>query len=132
MSVDLVVSAQEPVVSMKGFKELKVWQRSKSLVSAIYKLTAMFPEHEKFGLTNQMRRCSVSVPSNIAEGHARTRKDFSRFLHIAYGSLNELETQLEIACDLDFVEEKKIEPLLNEIQEIGKMINGLKRSLTDA
>lgn len=131
MSVALVVRGQESVVSMKGFKELKVWQRSKTLVTHIYTLTATFPDNEKFGLTNQMRRCSVSVPSNIAEGHARSTKDFLRFLDISYGSLNELETQIEIACDLGFANIQQIEPLLLEIQEIGKMINGLKRRLTD-
>ena len=115
----------------KGYKELKVWQRAKSLVTEIYKVTAGFPKEEVYGLTNQMRRCAVSIPSNIAEGHARSTKDFMRFMDIAYGSLNELETQLEIACDLTFLNMARAEPLFQEIKEIGMMLNGLKRSLAN-
>lgn len=116
---------------VKGYRELVVWQRSKRLVIDIYRLTADFPQEERYGLTNQMRRCAVSIPSNIAEGHARSNKDFLRFLDIAYGSLNELETQLEIACDLRFLSEETIKAPLLEIQEIGRMLNGLKRSLSN-
>lgn len=119
-------------MAAKGYRELKVWQRAKSLVSEVYRLTSTFPKEEMYGLTNQIRRCSVSIPSNIAEGHARGGKDFLRFLDIAYGSLNELETQIEIACDLNFLVADSIQGYLNEIQEIGKMIHGLKRSIADA
>ncbi len=118
------------VVESKGYRELKVWQRAKALVAQIYALTAAFPKEEIYGLTNQMRRCAVSIPSNIAEGHARSGKDFLRFLDIAYGSLNELETQLDIAADLHFTDYEMITPLIKETGEIGKMLNGLKRSLT--
>jgi four helix bundle protein len=115
-----------------GYKELKVWQRAKLLVSGVYRLTSTFPRDELYGLTNQMRRCAVSIVSNIAEGHARSQKDFLRFLDIAYGSLNELETQMEIAVDLKFVERAETKSIAAEIQEIGKMINGLKKSLGSA
>jgi len=115
-----------------GYRELKVWQRAKALVIEIYKLTTSFPKEEMYGLTNQMRRCAVSIPSNIAEGHARSGKDFLRFLDIAYGSLNELETQLDIATALEFSARPATNILMQEITEIGKMLNGLKRSLTDA
>ena len=135
MSITQVIRRQESGVSVvKGYKELIVWQRSKTLVSEVYKLTANFPKQEWYGLVSQMRRCAVSIPSNIAEGHARSSKDFSRFIDMAYGSLNELETQLEIACDLSFLERESLKIHFEEINEIGRMLNGLKRSLktTDA
>ena len=132
-----VKSSQSPVFrvqfvddSMKGYKGLKVWQRSKALAKVIYVKTEGFPKGELYGLVNQMRRCAVSVPSNIAEGHAR--KEFKRFLDIAYGSLNELETQAEIAMDLGFLKSKDFKEISSEIEEIGKMINGLKRSIESA
>ncbi len=129
------ISSQSSVVSLqefaiqKGYKGLKVWQRSKTLVKQIYVLTQNFPKEELYGLTNQMRRCAVSIPSNIAEGHARSEKEFLRFLDIAYGSLNELETQCEIACELSFLTMDTLLSLSDEIDEIGKMINGLRRSI---
>jgi len=124
-----VVSYQEYDNAMKGYKGLKVWQRGKALVKLIYVMTQDFPKEEMYGLTNQMRRCAVSIPSNIAEGHARSEKDFSRFLNIAYGALNELETQCEIAVDLEFLKQKDFKTIASEIEEIGKMINGLQRSI---
>ncbi len=128
---DISFQENDAVVITKGYKELKVWQRAKKLVIEMYKVTALFPKEEIYGLTNQMRRCTVSIPSNIAEGHARSSKEFIRFLDIAYGSLNELETQLEIACDLGFLEASHIDSLFREIKEIGMMLNGLKRSLAN-
>ena len=88
---------------MHRFKELEIWKKSRKFCSEIYSATADFPADEKFGLTNQLRRASVSIPSNIAEGSSRnSQKDFSRFLEIAIGSAYEIETQLIIASDLVF------------------------------
>ncbi len=109
-----------------GYKKLIVWQKSIDLVVAIYALTKEFPKEELFGLTSQMRRASVSVPSNIAEGSGRhTKRDFHHFLSIAYGSVMELETQLIIAKKLLFGKihaYEKIEPLLGDvIRMLNKM-----------
>lgn len=93
---------------MSDYKDLEVWKKAVELVTEIYRLSAEFPESEKFGLTNQMRRASVSIPSNIAEGSARHHaKDFIHFLRIADGSAAELETQLIISSKLDFVADTK-------------------------
>lgn len=93
---------------MHKFKELGIWQKSKLFCSKIYNETASFPTDEKFGLTNQLRRASVSIPSNIAEGSSRSsNKEFARFLEIAIGSAYELETQLLIALDLGFITPEK-------------------------
>src|SRR5690606_7033054 len=109
---------------MHRFKELEIWKRSRLFCSEIYKITAGFSESEKFGLTNQLRRASVSLPSNIAEGSSRqSNKDFSRFLEIILGSAYEMETQLLIAFDLKFISEKELETINNELQEIVKMIS---------
>ena len=88
---------------MHNYKELKVWQKSMDLTVKVYQLTSMFPDSEKYNLTSQARRSSVSIPSNIAEGAGRhTKADFSRFLDIAYGSSSELDTQLILSHDLIF------------------------------
>ncbi len=114
----------------KPHHKLDVWKRSLSFVTNIYKMTSKFPNEEKFGLVSQMRRAAVSVPSNISEGAARnSRKEFINFLHIAQGSVSELETQILISRNLGFIEPKKVEPLLQELDEISKMIIGLQRSL---
>jgi len=115
---------------MHRFKELEIWKRSRLFCSEIYKITAGFSESEKFGLTNQLRRASVSLPSNIAEGSSRqSNKDFSRFLEITLGSAYEMETQLLIAFDLKFISEKELETINNELQEIVKMISKFKSNL---
>ncbi len=86
-------------------KDLKAWQESMDLVVTIYKVTSKFPDEEKYGLTTQLRRASVSVPSNIAEGSARKgNKEYIQFLYVALGSLAELDTQLEIAHNLEFID----------------------------
>lgn len=109
---------------IKNHKDLNVWQLSMELVTDIYRLTGTFPKEEIYGLTNQMRRAAVSVPSNIAEGAARnSKKEFIQFLHIALGSSAELETQLIIASNLEFVQE--VEPFLKNLTTIKKMLNGL-------
>lgn len=112
------------------FKELQIWKRSRKFCSAIYNITTGFPNSEKFGITNQLRRTSVSIPSNIAEGSSRnSNKDFSRFLQMAIGSAYEIETQLLIASDLKFISEKQLTPALSELEEITKMISKFKYTL---
>lgn len=115
---------------MHQFKELVIWKRSRLFCSSIYEVTARFPSDEKFGLTNQLRRASVSIPCNIAEGSSRnSNKDFSRFLEIAIGSAYEIETQLWIASDLNFITENELSFQLTEIEEIIKMISKFRSSL---
>ncbi|MCK4398698.1 MAG: four helix bundle protein [Methanophagales archaeon] len=109
---------------MKNFKELKVWQKGIELVAIVYKITSSFPEEEKYGLIAQMRRAAVSIPSNIAEGHLRkTAKDFKQFLSIARGSCAELETQIIIAHELDFIHGDNFENLSSKIEELSKMLS---------
>jgi four helix bundle protein len=113
---------------MRGFRDLAVWQRSMLLVERIYRLTARFPDSERFGLVGQMRRAAVSVPSNIAEGHALKQTGaFLRHLAIASGSVAELQTQLEISRRLRFVEDPI--DLFDELDQIAKMLTGLRRSV---
>ena len=89
---------------LKNYKELKVWQKSYDLCLDVYRITTRFPNEERYGLTSQLRRAAVSVPSNIAEGYGRkTTNDYIRMLYISYGSLCELETQILLAGDLDFL-----------------------------
>ena len=114
----------------KPHHNLEVWKRSLDFVTKIYKVTTKFPNEEKFGLVSQMRRAAVSIPSNIAEGAARnSKKEFINFLHIAQGSAAELETQILISRNLNFVSQHQTDPLLTELEEISKMIIGLQKSL---
>ena len=113
-----------------NYKNLIVWQKSITLVTLIYKLTAKFPSEEKFGIISQMRRAVVSIPSNIAEGHARrTTGDYIRFVSIAEGSLAELETQTIVSIKLDFCTESETTEIFSLMEEIRKMLNSLRRSL---
>jgi four helix bundle protein len=115
---------------INSYKDLIVWQRSMDLVVEIYKLTELFPNSEKFGIINQMRRAAVSIPSNIAEGrHRSTRKDFCQFIIVAYGSASELETQIEISKRLSFCDLNKFEKADILLDEIMKMLNKLISSL---
>lgn len=109
---------------MHRFKDLEIWKLSRTFCSDIYAITSLFPDVEKFGLTNQLRRASVSIPSNIAEGSSRaSNKDFSRFLEIALGSAYEVETQLLIAFDLGFLNTEQLESLNIKLEIIIKMIS---------
>lgn len=111
---------------MKTHKELDVWQKSMKFVTTIYKQTQTFPGDEKYGLTNQIRRSAISVPSNIAEGAGReTLSENLRFLFIARGSLTELDTQLLIAKNLGYLSLENFEEMNNEIIVIGKKLNNL-------
>jgi len=109
-----------------------VWQRAVDLVLKVYEATDCFPQKEVFGLTNQLRRASVSIPSNIAEGQGRnTTRDFLRFLAMARGSLQELETQLLIAYRLGFLRDCDNDELAALVADTGRLLNGLSRSLTN-
>jgi len=115
---------------MKSHKDLKVWKDAMAHVTSIYNNTKYFPEDEKFGLTSQIRRCAVSIPSNIAEGSARnTDKDFMRFLYISLGSAAELHTQLIIANNLKFLKDEEFKVLLKDTDAISKMLSGLIKSI---
>ena len=115
---------------LKSYRDLLVWQRAIELVVLVYRLSAEFPRNETYGLTAQIRRASVSVPSNIAEGYGRgTRKEYLQFLSIARGSLKELETQAIIAERLSYATSAQIERLLSDSERLGKMLGSLIRSL---
>jgi four helix bundle protein len=117
---------------MHKFKDLEIWKQSRLLCKDIYEITATFPESEKFGLINQLRRASVSIPSNIAEGASRkSNRDFSRFLEIAIGSCYEIETQLLIANDLDFLKKYALDELLEKLNSIIKMTSKFRSTLNN-
>ncbi|WP_425617273.1 four helix bundle protein [Anatilimnocola sp. NA78] len=115
---------------MPGYQELKVWQIGVQVSVDVYRLTEAFPKTEIYGLTSQIRRAAVSIPSNIAEGHERdTTKDYLRFLSIARGSLAELETQLLVANRLNFVEQSQLNDLLSTLDSLSRMIRNLQKAL---
>lgn len=110
------------------YTELDVWKQARELASFIYKLTSTFPKAEQFGLISQMRRCVVSIPSNIAEGCGRQHlKETIQFLNIARGSLYELETQIFISKDLNFIDYTQLEICTQNVESVGKLINGFIR-----
>lgn len=114
----------------KPHKKLDVWKRSIDMVQEIYQLTKTFPKIEEYGLTNQMRRAAISVPANISEGAARqTKKEFIQFLHMAQGSLSELDTHIEIALRLVYCKEASLYELSALLNDIDKMLTGLIKSL---
>jgi four helix bundle protein len=115
-----------------SFRNLKVWQAAMTLVEDVYRVTTTFPMQERFGLTSQLRRAAVSVPSNIGEGKRRKReKAFANHLDIALGSQGELEVQLEIAKRVGFLKEAEYERLQQQTEEVGRMLNGLISSIQD-
>jgi four helix bundle protein len=115
---------------MKDFRQLKVWEKSHLLALAVYKITKEFPKEELYGLTSQIRRASMSIPTNIAEGCGRnTDKEFARFLQIAMGSASETEYQLILARDLEFLSKEKYEKLHNDVEEIKRMLASLLKTL---
>ena len=112
-----------------GFKELKVWKKAHALVLETYQLTKSFPDDEKFCLTSQIRRSVISVAANITEGQRKTKKNFSRFLDIAIGSLEETRYYLLLSHDLNFCNDIQFRKLFDLSSEVGKMLSGLKKSL---
>ena len=112
---------------LKNFRELKVWQKAYKLCLEVYRMTAIFPKDEKFGLTSQIRRAVVSIPSNIAEGYGRkTITDYIRFLYITYGSICELETQIMLSGDLDYIDNIIVKSMFNDINEVERMLKSLE------
>ncbi len=117
-------------MKIKSYKDLNIWKRSIVVVEDIYKITKNFPKEEIYGLTSQLRRSAVSIPSNIAEGFARFyNKEYRQFLFISLGSCAELSTQIIIALRLGYFENKEANQLLNEIDEVSKMTMSLIKKL---
>ena len=115
---------------LRNFKDLKVWQKSYNLCLKAYKITAAFPKEERFGLTSQIRRSAVSIPSNIAEGYGRkTTVDYVRMLYIAYGSTCELETQVLLAGDLGFIDKGDLSAAIENVKEVERMLKALIKTL---
>ena len=116
-------ATRKNTIQVKSYRDLIVWRKSVELVQVVYMLTTEFSADERFGLTSQMRRCAVSIPSNIAEGWGRKRTgSYVQFLSIASGSLAELTTQLEISFRLGFCNKNRKDELENRMTEIGKML----------
>lgn len=115
---------------MKTHRDLKVWNDSIEFVTKIYKVTYNFPKEELFGITSQMRRAAISIPSNIAEGAARTsKKEFSNYLSIALGSASELETQLIISKNLQYLNIELFNTIIQDLNNLQRMIGGLMKSI---
>jgi len=117
-------------VTPKSYRDLEVWQKAMDLVVMCYHMTKKFPKNEIYGLASQLQRAVVSVPANIAEGRQRQySKEFLQHLSIAYGSLAEVETHVQIAGRLSYIGKDQIDKTLNRTAEIGRMLNGLRRSI---
>lgn len=117
-------------MKVRMYSELIVWQKAMELVQEIYTATKHFPKEEIYGLTSQIRRAAVSVPSNIAEGQGRrSTAEFLHHLSFAYGSLMEVETQILIAGRLNYIEQSEVERLMEKAGEVGRLLNGLSNSL---
>jgi four helix bundle protein len=115
---------------LRNYKELKVWQKSYQLCLEVYKITRGFPSEEKYGLTSQIRRAAVSVPSNIAEGYGRkTTREYVRSLYLAYGSNCELETQILLSGDSGYMRAQEKESFQRNIGEVERMLKALIKSL---
>jgi four helix bundle protein len=115
----------------KPHKKLEAWKQSMDLVIEIYRTTENFPSQEIYGLTNQIRRAAISIPSNIAEGAARqTKKEFTNYLHMAQGSLSELDIQIELASRLGYFDQETFRMLDERLERIDKMITGLIHHLS--
>ena len=117
---------------MKTYRDLIVWQKSIKLVTEVYSITKNFPKEELYGLTSQIRRSVVSIPSNIAEGYGRnSTQDYIRFLQIACGTLYEMQTQIEIAVNLDYLDREYSENIFNQTNEIERMLNSFIRKMKE-
>ena len=115
---------------IKTYRDLIIWQKYLALVTEIYKITKIFPKDETYGLTAQMRRCAVSIPSNIAEGYGRnSSSDYVRFLRIAMGSLYELQTQLEISLNLKYLKADDFKKFYESSREVERMLSSLIRKM---
>jgi four helix bundle protein len=119
-------------MGMHNYRELKIWQRSMEFVVRVYEISASFPKEERYGLTAQLRGCIVSVPSNISEGAGRgTNKQFKRFLEFSMGSINEAQTQIELAFRVNYLSKETYESIIDEALQIYKIILAFYNSLKD-
>lgn len=117
---------------VSSFKDLLVWQKGMQLAGKVYELTRNFPKSELFGIISQMQRAVISIPANIAEGHARnSTKEFLHFISISRGSLAELETFLSLSVQLNYCQEKDTETILHLCDEISRMLSGLRNKLKE-
>lgn len=113
--------------ALRGYRDLRAWQQARGLVTEVYRITRTFPTEELYGLVSQRRRAAVSIPSNLAEGHGRnSRNEFRQFIGQARGSLSEVETQIEIARNLDYVKADVADALMAQAGAVGKMLTGLR------
>ena len=116
-------------MGVRNYRDLIAWQKAVDLTEVVYEASMSMPPDERFGLTSQMRRAAVSVAANIAEGEGRgSKKEFARFLHIAHGSLREVETHIVIAGRLRFISQQTVDQILEQAAEVGRIITGLIRS----
>ena len=117
---------------IKTFRDLIIWQKSMGLVTEIYRMTKRMPKDEEYGLKAQMRRCAVSIPSNVAEGYGRkSTNDYIRFLNITMSSLYELQTQIEIALNLEYIKQEDFDKLHEAAREIERMLSSLVRKIKE-
>jgi four helix bundle protein len=117
---------------MKTFRDLLIWQKAMALVTHTYTVTANFPKDEQFGLTSQIRRCSISIPSNVAEGFGRgTNKDYYRFLTISIGSLFEFQTQIEIAHNLKYISQTEFNTIFENSRELERMLSSFMNKVKE-
>jgi len=120
------------LMPIKNYSELIVWQKAMDLVQSVYEVVRSFPKEEIYGLTSQLKRATVSVPSNIAEGQGRkSTREFLHHLSIAYGSLMEVETQILIAVRLEYLNQLEAERIIEQTSEVGRLINGLSSALAN-
>jgi len=125
-----IFNAQKEYIMKHEFRDLKIWQKARTLNKEIYKVSKTFPKEELYGLTSQIRRASISVPSNISEGSGYdSDAQFLRYLYIALGSLCEVETQLYLSSDIDYISTKQLELTLVKTDELKRMIIGYMKSL---
>ncbi|MCP4709763.1 MAG: four helix bundle protein [Planctomycetes bacterium] len=117
---------------MDSYRDLIVWQKSMSMVTDIYTVTRGFPKEEVYGLVSQIRRSAISIPSNIAEGYGRHgAKEYGRYLQISRGSLYELQTQLEVCININYLNDNELKKILPVCDEIGKMLNSMIKKLRE-
>lgn len=122
---------ERKVQKSRSYKDLEVWKLAVDFVKKVYQVTAKFPAAEIYGLTNQIRKAAISIPSNIAEGQGRiSSREFRQYLSIALGSLAEIETQLIIAKEINYLSSEELNPLLSILDRIRKMTKGLSKTLT--
>ncbi len=123
--------SQRRILTMKSFRELRIWEAAMNLVEKIYQITRDFPKEELYGLTSQLRRAAVSIPSNIAEGHTREHlKEYLHHISMAQASLAEVDTQLEIGLRLRYVSATRLDPMQSDLSSLGRQLYSLRNSLT--